>query len=151
MSAPRRAQWIVRLIFLVTGLVGLGMVAGGVVSIIDKESGQPARATVASCRYVGARYTTFQCSGSWVQGGDLVGGNGHVVYGVIDDATNSEIGKTLDVRVHGGEAYTLSLRVPILLIALGGAMALGSVFLTVAAGRQRPVEIPTILSAGPGG
>jgi hypothetical protein len=150
MSRRPRGQWIVRLIFLVTGLVGAGMVAGGAVSIVHKESGQPARATVASCQQIGVRYTSFQCEGSWVEGGALVGGGGHVVYGVIDDATPSDIGRTLAVRVSGEHAYTLSLRVPIILVAVGLAIALGSILLVVATGRQRPVEIPTILSAGPG-
>jgi hypothetical protein len=126
-----------RITFVLVGLVGLGMLAGGVISIIHKESGTPARATVTGCQQViGARTTTYDCSGSWVEGGSLIGGNGHVVLGSIDDAGPSDVGKTISVRVSGDHAYTPSLRVPIILLVLGLLMALGAVFYLIVGGRQ---------------
>jgi hypothetical protein len=137
-SPTRRALLITRGVFLATALVGLGMIAGGVTSIIHKESGAKAKATIASCQQVFSTHTTtYDCYGTWVEGGSLVGGNGHVVYGPVDDAEPSDIGKTLDVRVSGDHAYTPSLRVPIILLVLGGLIAIGSVVLAVAVGRRR--------------
>jgi hypothetical protein len=147
----RRAVLLVRGVFVIVALVGLGMIAGGITSIIHKESGMKARATITECHRVDSRYSTYQCDGTWVEGGSLVGGKGHVVFGVVDDAEPSQIGKTIDVRVSGDHAYTLSLRVPIILLILGGLMALGGVVLMVVAGRQPPARapMPTILSAAP--
>ncbi len=146
----RRAVLIARATFLVVGLGGLGMIAGGVTSIVHKESGMEAQATITGCHLLNDFHSTYQCDGSWVEGGSLVGGNGHVVLGVVDDAEPSDIGKTIDVRVSGDEAYTPSLRVPIILLVLGGLLALGSVVLAVAVGRQPARKpLPTILSAAP--
>jgi hypothetical protein len=146
-ARSQRGIWVLRGIFAVVALAGLGMIAGGIVSIIHKESGMKARATVTACQLTGSRYTTYTCEGTWVEGGSLVGGNGHVVYGVIDDAEPSDIGKTLDVRVSGDQAYTPSLRVPIILLILGGLLALGSLVITIAAGRQSPrPRAQTVLS-----
>lgn len=143
----RRTAPLIRGVFLLVGLVGLGLMAGGVISIIHKESGMKARATITECHLLASRYTTYQCDGSWVEGGSLVGGRGHVVLGVVDDAEPSQIGKTIDVRVSGDHAYTPSLRVPIILLVLGGLLALGGPALLIAAGRQPPrPQIPTILS-----
>jgi hypothetical protein len=146
-AGNQRGIWVLRGIFAVVALGGLGMIAGGIVSIIHKESGMKARATVTECQLTGSRYATYTCEGTWVEGGSLVGGNGHVVYGVIDDAEPSDIGKTLGVRVSGGQAYTPSLRVPIILLILGGLLALGSLVITIAAGRQSPrPRAQTVLS-----
>jgi hypothetical protein len=79
---------------------------------------------------VGARGTEI-CSGTWVEGGALVGGNGHVVIGTIDDASSSDIGKTLTVHVHGDRAYTSSLRIPIILIVSGVLTLLYVLFMVV--------------------
>jgi hypothetical protein len=149
-NGNQRGVRVLRIVFLIVALAGLGMIAGGIVSIIHKESGMKARATVTECQLTGSRYTTYTCEGTWVEGGSLVDGNGHVVYGVIDDAEPSDIGKTLNVRVSGDEAYTSSLRVPIILLVLGGLLALGSLFISIAAGRQpaRP-RIPPVLSPQP--
>jgi hypothetical protein len=140
-AQTRRGLLITHGIFVVTALVGLGMIAGGVASIIHKESGAKAKAKIASCQQVYTTHaTTYDCYGTWVEGGSLVGGNGHVVYGLVDDAEPSDIGKTLNVRVSGGHAYTESLRVPIILLVLGLLIALGSPVLVVAAGRRRRRE-----------
>jgi hypothetical protein len=67
-----------RLLFAATGLLGLGLVAGGIVQIHNKESGQRVRPTVLSCVNVGAIHSTDQCTASWVSGGSLVEGHGRV-------------------------------------------------------------------------
>jgi hypothetical protein len=147
-SPNRRALLVTRAIFLVVALVGLGMIAGGITSIIHKESGAKAKATIASCQQLITTHTTYQCYGTWVEGGSLVGGNGHVVYGLVDDAEPSDIGRTLNVRVSGDHAYTPSLRVPIILLVLGGLMVVGSIVLVIAAGRQRPRDPTSTTAAG---
>jgi hypothetical protein len=58
------------------------------------------------------------CTGAWVVGGSLLG-NGHVVLGTIEGATNDDVGHTLKLRIHGGTAYVRSLRLPIILFVLG--------------------------------
>jgi hypothetical protein len=135
-SPGPRGVGLLRAIFVVVGLCGLGLIAGGVTSIVHKESGEATRATVTDCQKVIGQHTTFECNGSWVEGGDLVGGNGHVVLGNIDDATPSDVGKTIDVRVSGDHAYTPSLRVPIILLVLGVLIAGASVAVAIGAGRQ---------------
>jgi hypothetical protein len=52
-----------------------------------------------------------------------VAAGGHVVTGSIDGARRSDLGKTLDVTVRGDRAYTRSLRTPIVLLAVGFAIA----------------------------
>jgi hypothetical protein len=87
-----------RLLFAVIGLLGLGLVAGGIFQIHNKESGTRVKATVLSCVNAGGIHSTDQCTATWISGGSLVGGNGHVVEGPIDDANSDDIGKTLEVR-----------------------------------------------------
>jgi hypothetical protein len=116
-----------RLVFAVIALIGLALVGGGVYSLVKRETGTRARATVGDCVGNPGRYTTQTCSGTWIVGGSLLHG-GHVVFGTIDGADSSDIGKTIDVRVSGGEAFTLSLRVPIILLIVGGLIAGGGVF-----------------------
>jgi hypothetical protein len=136
---------LLRGIFLLVALVGVAMLAGGILSIAHKESGARARATVTGCHVIAGKNATSECDGSWVVGGSLVGGGGHVVLGSIDDANPSDIGKTIDVRVSGDHAYTASLRVPIILLILGLLIALGSLVLVTTAGRQpATAPIPTI-------
>lgn len=147
---PAQATKLLRVIFLIVALVGLGLIAGGILPIVHKESGAKARASVTGCHEIGGKNTTFQCDGSWVAGGSLVGGGGHVVLGSIDDASPSDLGKTIDVRVSGDQAYTASLRVPIILVVLGLLLSLGSLVLVIAAGRQpAAAPIPTIQPPAP--
>jgi hypothetical protein len=55
------------------------------------------------------------------------GGGGHVVIGYITNADRGDLGKTIDVRIHGADhATTPNLRVSIILALLGVPMlALG--------------------------
>lgn len=110
------------MVALVVVLFGLGLMAGGIFEIVVVETGTPARARIIECHNVGVRYHTDSCTGIWIAGGPLVGGNGHVVTGTVDGANSSDVGRTIDVRLSGSRAYTLSLRVPIILLVLGSAM-----------------------------
>ena len=101
-------------------LAGLAMAGGGVFLLVQRETGERVKATVTDCSGSG-KYET--CNGSWVAGGSLVGGKGHVVLGTIDGATSTDVGHELDVTVDGDRAYTRSLNVPIILLAIGGFIA----------------------------
>jgi hypothetical protein len=100
-------------------LPGLALLGGGIYEVVVQRTGTPATARITECHKVGGRYRTDSCRGTWVEGGSLVGGKGHVVIGTVDGADGGDVGKTLDVRLSGGRAYTTSLRIPIILIASG--------------------------------
>jgi hypothetical protein len=129
---------------LMKAIVGLllvsaiGLLAGGVSLLVQRETGTRAKATVSECTHSGgSRNYTTHCTGSWVVGGDLVGGNGHVVAGTIDGADSGDVGKTVDVTVSGDHAQTRSLVVPIVLIGLGLLVAAGALLLIRAAAKAR--------------
>lgn len=105
-------------------LPGLAMLAGGIYELVVLRTGEPARARITQCFDVAGRYGSDTCEGMWVEGGSLVFGNGHVVTGTVDGATPGDLGKTIDVRLAGGRAYTTSLRIPIVLL-VGGAILTG--------------------------
>jgi hypothetical protein len=116
-------------------LFALGFMGGGVFILLTQRTGTPAEATVTECRRTG-RYA-YSCNGTWIAGGDVTSG-GRVVQGTIDGASSDDIGKTLDVRLSGGRAYTTSLRLPFVLIGLGVAFAvLGGFELRTRARRAR--------------
>ena len=121
-----------RIIFSVFALMGAGLIVAGVVIISHRYSGTKVIATVTGCQVSSAGKTSDEeCSGSWVIGGALVGGNGHVVIGHIDGADSSEIGKNITVYATGDHAHTTSIRVPIILIVIGVLVLGYSVFLVV--------------------
>jgi hypothetical protein len=102
-------------------LIGLGFLAGAYFSYIDQNTGPEATATVSDCSGNYGRYSSgVVCQGTWVVGGALVGGNGHVVVGEVQDANNSDAGHTISVHLHGDTAYPTkdSLRIPIIFLVL---------------------------------
>jgi hypothetical protein len=134
-----RVGWFVKSCIVFLLLAALGMGAAGVYLTVVQFTGVPAMATVTECvqdqeaRYPGV---TYDCTGTWIAGGDLINGNGHVVVGTVDGVDNTDVGKTLDVRLAGGEAYAESLVVPIVLMALGFPSAVLIGFLLVRAQRK---------------
>jgi hypothetical protein len=141
----RREMKAVRITFGVVGLIGLGLLGGGIFLIVQRETGTRAKATVTECEPTSAsRYGGYECTGTWISGGDLVGGNGQVVIGTVEGAEPNNVGKTMEVTVSGDRAYSTSLRLPIVLLAIGLLMAAGSVFLVIKAGSpgssRRPPE-----------
>jgi hypothetical protein len=104
-------------VFLVAELV---MIGAGVFLLVQRETGTRVKATVTGCVQTGAgRTETTDCTGTWVVGGALVGGDGRIVVGEVAGATKSDVGKTIDVTLRGDTAYTRSLKLPLLLIGLG--------------------------------
>jgi hypothetical protein len=106
--------------FIAFSLVGIGMMVGGAIVYRNATTGPITTVRVSECHTPGTAYGHSEvCSGAFVTGGALVGGNGHVVIGTIEGATSEDIGKTLKVRVHGGRAYIPSIRLPIILFVMG--------------------------------
>ena len=109
------------LLLAIAGFGGL-IVYGGFSKYQDQHSGVPGKAKVSDCtqgyntRYV---HKASTCTGSWVVGGSLVFGNGHVEVGEIDGADSGDEGKTIDVRIHGDHATVPDLKTPIALWVLG--------------------------------
>jgi hypothetical protein len=119
--------WLIRGIFIMFVLTAVAVLGGGIFLIVQRQTGTRASATVAECHVVtSGMHATDECSGSWVVGGSLLAG-GHVIVGDIQGAERRDIGKTLDVTVRGGTAYTRGLGLPIGLTAGGliGTVGLG--------------------------
>jgi hypothetical protein len=105
-------------------VVGLACIGGGVFLIVERETGTRAKATVTHCvESGGGRLHRTDCTGTWVVGGSLVGGGGHLELGTIEGAVSSDVDKTIDVTVSGDHAYTRSLVLTIILIGLGLLLA----------------------------
>jgi hypothetical protein len=119
--------WLIRGIFIAFVLTAVGVLAGGIFLIVQRQTGTRAKATVTECHLVNdGAHSTEECSGTWVAGGSLLAG-GHVIIGDVQGAEPRDIGKTLDVTIRGGTAYTLGLGLPIGLTAGGlvGTVGLG--------------------------
>ena len=116
----RRPPWLL-LVFLAVGLL---LIYGGFSTLGDQRSGTPGQAKVTGCEG-GSRYEPgIHCRGTWTTGGSILEG-GHVAAGRVEGAGYGDIGKTIDVRIHGTDHATVpSLGTPILLWALGAAILL---------------------------
>jgi hypothetical protein len=99
---------------------GVAMVVAGGSQYSTKTKGEKATARITECATTGfSKSRTVRCSGSWVVGGRLVGGGGHVVLGTVEGAGHDDVGKTIDVRLDGDKASTTSLATPIFLVCFG--------------------------------
>lgn len=117
--------------------VGLALGGGGVFLFVVQVTGTPAKATVTDCvQDISSRAGSYDCTGTWVVGGDLVFGGGHVDGGTIQGADASDVGKTIDVRLSGGAAYVESLVLPIILTGMGLLLAALAVFALIRAVRR---------------
>ena len=131
---------------LVLLLGGVGLAFGAYASYRDQRSGTAGTAKVTSCSGHSGRYGGgLHCTGSWVAGGSLLDG-GHVVIGDIANADRGDVGKTIDVRIHGDRHATKpKLRVPVILAMLGVPMlllALYLLFLSVSRPRTADASVP---------
>jgi hypothetical protein len=127
------------IVIIVKILVGLAIVmaagfgAGGVHELHQATHGEQVNVLVTDCHFVSSgQHGTEECNGSWVEGGSLVGGNGHVVLGPANNVNSNDIGKHVTMRAHGGSAYAESVRLPVILfviaflaLAFGGFMFWG--------------------------
>ena len=106
-------------------LLGIGalLAYGGFSNYADQHSGVAGKAKVTHCTAAhSAKYvhTVARCTGSWVIGDILDGGQ--VGVGRIEGADPRDEGKTIDVRIHGTDHATVpDLKNAILFWALGAA------------------------------
>jgi hypothetical protein len=103
-------------------LIGLGFLAGAYFSYVDQNTGPETTAQISTCSGSNGRFSSgIVCQGTWVVGGALVGGNGHVIVGDVVDADDSDAGHTISVHLHGHTAYPSknSLRIPIIFLVFG--------------------------------
>jgi hypothetical protein len=125
----RRPPWLL-VIFLLAGAV---LVVGGVSVYRDQRSGSPGTAKVTDCEG-GRKYDPgIRCTGTWRVGGASLLRGGRVVVGRVEGAGYGDVGKTIDVRIHGTDHATKpSLGTPIVLWALGWPIVALALFALVA-------------------
>ena len=116
---------------LIFGGIGAGFVFGGFYVLGAQRDGTPATATVTDCDTRRLRHTTINCVGTWTDDGRVVTG------GTIDGANPGQEGEQIEVRLRGGRAYTMSLRLPIILFVIGGLFLAAVVYQAVSDLRQR--------------
>lgn len=100
--------------------VGAACIVGAVTTYRDSHSGTPGKARVASCTGGNGKYNrAIHCTGTWVVGGPLLDG-GRVAWGSIQGAGRGDVGKTIDVRIHGSDHATVpGIGTPIALGVVG--------------------------------
>ncbi len=104
----------------VFSVIGVGLLGVGAHWVVLREISPHVKAKVGACDVSGtARRRRVDCDGSWTTG-DLLNG-GHVDVGKIIGADVDDEGKTVDVFVHGGNAYVMDWGMPIMFFALGAA------------------------------
>ena len=116
----RRPNWIQIALVAFLLVVGAGLIFGAISTWHDQHSGTPGKAKVGSCTGHQGRYGGgVHCDGTWITGGSLLAG-GQVAFGPIEGASKSDIGKTIDVRIHGTDHATVpAITTPIVLALLG--------------------------------
>jgi hypothetical protein len=103
-------------VVIVSVVLAVALVGGGAFILFTQRTGARAQATVTGCDQ---SRRSIVCTGTWVAGGDLVGGEGRVVRGTIDGAGTADLGRTIDVRLSGDRASTTSPRLPLILLGSG--------------------------------
>ena len=138
----KRGTLIAAIVILAFG--GL-LIYGGFSKYADSHSGTAGKAKVTSCtRAVNTKYykKAATCTGTWIVGGSLLDG-GHVAVGRIEGADHGDVGKTIDVRIHGTDhASVPGLGTPIMLWFLGGLVAAFGLFVLRNWWRPTPAPDP---------
>jgi hypothetical protein len=94
-------------------LCGLGAVFIAAKMIVDAHTGDKEAVTIDSCVGHNSRGSAQICYGSYEKDGDF-----HEDV-EVDSASDSDIGKTVSVHVHGDKGTSGSLRLPIVALVLG--------------------------------
>jgi hypothetical protein len=146
-----KARLILGVVVLGVLALGVAATASGVSQIRTRTTGERATADVSGCETTGTvKSRTIDCRGSWVTGGRLVGGGGHVVVGKVEGADYGDVGHRIDVRLSGDgqHAYTPSLATPILYVALGLVFLALGLFLGAGVLRRRAKPAPAASPSG---
>lgn len=119
---PRREASTLLNFSVFFALLSVFLLVMGVRQLLFTVSGPQAIATVRHCElYIGYNTLDTHCVGDWTL-------DGHHASGTIVGADFPDIGKTVGVSVHGGDAYTHSLLSPIVVLVLGLLLAALTVF-----------------------
>ena len=109
------------LVLVLLWVIGFG---GGAAWIVYSQvSGEPTTAVVDECEHR-SNPQSYVCRGTWTLDGRTT------TNGIVEGASDDDEGEEIDVRVKGERAYTLSLRLPIILGAIAltvPALAVGSI------------------------
>jgi hypothetical protein len=117
---------------------GALVAAAGVYILHMQNTGVRAQVKVDDCEVSGAgRYRSVHCTSATVVGGSLLD-NGHVVILTVQGADTQDVGKTVDVSIHGDTAYLRDLKLPVILIVSGVLFGGLGIPLFVVARRRRP-------------
>jgi ABC-type Na+ efflux pump permease subunit len=139
-----KGRVILGVIALALLALGVGAAVTGVSQIRTRATGEKTTARVTHCQLGGtSKSRSVDCTGTWVTGGKLVGGDGHVVVGRVEGASDDDAGKTIPVRLSGDgqKAYTPSLATPIVYVVVGLALLALGLFLLVRAVLRRPAPV----------
>lgn len=106
------------LVWLVILAIPLGLVGGGLYLLYQRYAGTSVQATVVACETSGnwSKYgggVREDCVAQWAEDGETVTG------GFVAGNGSSDVGRTVDATVRDGTAYSRSLVLPLVLIALG--------------------------------
>lgn len=128
----RRPPWAL----VVLLIVGLAVTYGGFSIYGDQHSGVAGTAKVTGCEGRAGKYGNgIHCRGVWTADED-------VVVGPVEGADRGDVGKTIDVRIHGSDHATVpSLATPIVLGALGVPITLLCLFGLGASLRRGPAQL----------
>ncbi|MGH3713010.1 MAG: hypothetical protein ACRDT4_06040 [Micromonosporaceae bacterium] len=118
-----RSRFLISTVLL--SLLPLGLLFGAGFVYWQQTNGTPATATIVACD--GGRHGQV-CRGNWTGG---VTGEG-----IVEGANPGDEGRTMEVRVSGGRAYTLSLRLPVILLVAALIFGAMVVYTTVGNARQ---------------
>lgn len=123
---------------VVLAVVGIAITYGGFSIYADQRSGVPGKAKVTDCEGGGKYDYGLSCTGSWSVGGDdPIFGEGELVLGPVEGAGYGDVGKTIDVRIHGTDHATKpALATPIVLWSLGAPISLLSLWFLVGWARR---------------
>ena len=97
----------------------LGFGGGAAWIVYSQVSGEPTTAVVENCEHR-AKPASHVCTGTWTL-------DGTTTTGIVEGTNSDHEGQEIEVRVKSGRAYTLSLRLPIIL----GVLALAAPVLAV--------------------
>ncbi len=93
------------MVLVLLWVIGFG--SGAAWIIYSQVSGEPTTAVVQECEHR-AKPASYVCTGTWTLGGTTT-------TGIVEGANSDQEGEEVEVRVKDGRAYTLSLRLPIIL------------------------------------
>ena len=113
-------------------LAGVGLGIGAVTVYGDQRSGTAGTAKVSDCEG-GRKYDPgIRCTGTWRNGDE-------VVVGRVEGAGYGDVGKTIDVRVHGSDHATKpALGTPLMLGGMGAGIVAFAAWGLVAWWRRDP-------------